>query len=119
MVCAAMAGVALVLSGAWAAVAVLGGGALIGISFGALDSGTTALAAFVAGGLTRAEKKRLAVRGLVRVVLRFALLAFLAYVMIARLRLHPVGLIAGASSVAAAAFVEAARFLLNGSKRST
>jgi len=32
--------------------------------------------------------------------------------MIARLRLHPIGLLVGASSVAAAAFVEAGRFLV-------
>jgi hypothetical protein len=45
-------------------------------------------------------------------VLRYALLGFLAYVMIARLRLHPIGLLVGASSVPAAAFVEAVRLLV-------
>jgi hypothetical protein len=43
---------------------------------------------------------------------RYALLALLAYVMIARLRLPPLGLLAGASSVVAAVSVEAVRFLL-------
>jgi hypothetical protein len=43
------------------------------------------------------------------VAFRYALLALLAYVMIARLRLHPLGLLAGASSVVAAAAVEAFR----------
>jgi len=43
------------------------------------------------------------------VIGRYALLALLAYVMIARLRLHPLGLLAGASSVVAAAAIEAGR----------
>ena len=43
---------------------------------------------------------------------RYALLGLLAYVMIARLRLPPLGLLAGASSVVAAVSVEAVRFLL-------
>ncbi len=42
---------------------------------------------------------------------RYALLALLAYVMIARLRLPPLGLLAGASSVVAAVSLEAIRFL--------
>jgi ABC-type glucose/galactose transport system permease subunit len=41
-----------------------------------------------------------------------ALLALLAYVMIARLRLHPLGLLAGASSFVAAASIEALRLLM-------
>ena len=49
---------------------------------------------------------------LVKVGLRYALLALLAYVMIARLRLHPVGLLAGVSSVVAAVSIEALRLLL-------
>jgi hypothetical protein len=36
----------------------------------------------------------------------------LAYVMIARLSLHPIGLLAGASSVVVAASIEAVRLLL-------
>ena len=40
---------------------------------------------------------------------RYALLGFMAYVMIARLRLHPLGLLAGASSIVAAVTVEAVR----------
>ena len=47
----------------------------------------------------------------VLVAFRYALLALLAYVMIARLRLHPLGLLAGASSVVAAAAIEAGRLL--------
>ena len=47
-----------------------------------------------------------------KVFVRYALLVLLAYVMIARLRLHPLGLLAGASSVVVAASVEACRLLL-------
>jgi hypothetical protein len=43
---------------------------------------------------------------------RYALLALLAYVMIARLRLPPLWLLAGASSVVAAVSIEALRLLL-------
>ena len=118
ILCALMALVALAVAGPRAAVAVVGGGVLIGVSFVALASGTGALASLVSGqaGPDRARVMRVA---MIRLVGRYALLGILAYVMIARLRLHPVGLLAGASSVAAAAFVEAARFLLNGSKRSS
>jgi hypothetical protein len=48
-------------------------------------------------------------RVLAKLIGRYALLALLAYVMIARLRLHPLGLVAGASSVVAAAALEAGR----------
>ena len=43
---------------------------------------------------------------------RYALLGFGAYVMIARLRLPPLGLLAGASSIVAAVTVEAVRLLI-------
>ena len=49
---------------------------------------------------------------LAKLVFRYALLALLAYVMIARLRLHPLGLLAGASSVPAAVTLEALRLQL-------
>ena len=83
-----------------AGLAVLGGGLLIGISFLSLSGGIEDLAA-----------ERRAWRALLKIAGRYALLAFLAYVMIARLRLPPVGLIAGASSVVAAASIEAVRLL--------
>ena len=46
--------------------------------------------------------------GLGLILVRYALLALAAYVMIARLRLHPIGLLVGASSIAASIAVEAA-----------
>jgi hypothetical protein len=46
---------------------------------------------------------------------RYALLGLLAYVMIARLRLHPLGLLVGVTALAASATVEAVRGLGGGS----
>lgn len=48
---------------------------------------------------------------IVKLTGRYALLGLLAYVMIARLRLHPLGLIVGVTALAASATVEAARGL--------
>jgi len=79
----------------WWGIAVLGGGLLIGISFLAIAIGVDAL-----GASGRPAFVLLKVTG------RYALLGFLAYVMIARLRLPPLGLIAGASSFAVAELVE-------------
>lgn len=78
----------------WWGAAVLGGGLLIGVSFVALASGVNGISA-----------DRRPAFLLLKVTGRYALLGFLAYVMIARLRLPPLGLILGASSfVVAAAF---------------
>jgi len=81
----------------WWGAAVLAGGLLIGISFVAIASGADTLAA---------DRRPAFV--LLKVAGRYALLGFLAYVMIARLRLPPIGLIAGASSFAVAAAFETA-----------
>ena len=92
----------LVYPGGWrAAAAVLGGGLLSEISFLSIRSGIDGVAV-----RRRAGRTVLAMAG------RYALLGFLAYVMIARLRLPPLGLIAGASSVVAAATTEGIRLLL-------
>jgi hypothetical protein len=99
--CAVMAVAAVAIARDWrAGAAVLGGGLLIATSF-----------LSIRGGIEDLAGRRRAGRALLKVVGRYALLAFLAYVMIARLRLPPLGLIAGASSVVAAALVEALRFL--------
>ena len=79
-----------------AGLAVLGGGLLIATSFLSIRDGFD---------------RRRGRRAVLMIAGRYALLAFLAYVMIARLRLPPVGLIAGASSVVAAASIEALRLL--------
>ena len=89
-----------------AAAAVIGGWLLIAVTYRSIRSGVDRLAGDAAQGKTRRFAWTI-----VTLVGRYALLAFLAYVMIARLRLHPLGLIAGASSAVAAASVEAVRFL--------
>ena len=100
--CALMAAVAvLVYPGGWrAGAAVLGGGLISEISF-----------LSIRGGIDDMAARRRAGRAVLTIAGRYALLGFLAYVMIARLRLPPLGLIAGASSVVAAATIEAIRFL--------
>ena len=107
--CAAMAVVALLRGPRRSrpAIGVLGGGMLAGVSLLGIRSSV--------GGLLTARRVRRPVRACavdaLKVVGRYALLALLAYVMIARLRLHPLGLLAGASSVVAAAAIEAGRLL--------
>ena len=97
---------ALVLYGWPAAASVIGGGSLVGFSYWTIRSGVNALADGTPGAPPRAGAI------VMKVLMRYALLLLLAYVMIARLRLHPLGLLAGASSVVAAASVEAFRLLL-------
>ena len=109
VICLVAAGAAPWFFGWTFAAGVLGGGLLIAISFYTLRHGVAAIVLGATGG----GSSRRAVAGAVaKLVLRYALLGFLAYVMIARLRLHPIGLLVGASSVAAAAFVEAVRLLV-------
>ena len=117
-VCLAMAGLAFALThGRWsAALAVLAGGVLAGVSYRMIVASAGALARAIApgsiagsGGAGEPPSRALAV---LKLAGRYALLALLAYVMIARLRLHPLGLLAGASSVVAAVSIEAVRFLL-------
>lgn len=48
-------------------------------------------------------------RAVIKLVGRYALLGLMAYAMIARLRLHPIGLLIGASSLVASASFEAFR----------
>jgi hypothetical protein len=106
VVCLAMAVVAMVITrNWWSAVSVIGGGVLIGISFQSIRGGIETLAE---QAVDRATRPKVA-RAVIKLVGRYALLALLAYVMIARLRLHPLGLLAGASSVVAAAVLEAGR----------
>jgi hypothetical protein len=94
--CLAMAVLAAALARSLSyAAAVLAGGLLIGASFWSISR-----------GVDQATAARRTSVALVAVAGRYALLAFLAYVMIARLRLPPLGLIAGASSFAVAAALE-------------
>lgn len=106
--CLALAVAALVVRGGRpdAAVGVLGGGLLAGASYWAIKSSVDRFAGR-AGPVRGRKVAYAATAGLF--VLRYALLVLGAYVMIARLRLHPVGLVVGASSVVAAAAIEAMR----------
>jgi hypothetical protein len=93
------------------AAGIVAGGALAAVSFLAIKSSIDA----VLGLMTEAPddppaRRRVAVGALAKMAGRYALLAVLAYVMIARLRLHPIGLVMGASSLVAAAAFEAARW---------
>ena len=115
--CLAMAALAMaVTSGRTdAALAVLGGGVLIAFSYWTIGSGIGALGGLLFPSRTASERASLprsVAWTMTKVVGRYALLALLAYVMIARLRLHPFGLLAGPSSVVVAASVEAFRLLL-------
>jgi hypothetical protein len=90
-----------------AAASVAGGWLLIATTYLVIRSSVDSLA-----GDAREGKTRGFAWTIVKLAGRYALLAFLAYVMIARLRLHPLGLMAGASLAVAAASVEAVRFLV-------
>ena len=102
------------------AAGIVGGALLALVSFIAIKSSIDAALALVGrSGDEPIERRRLASRALVRLVGRYGLLAVLAYVMIARLRLHPVGLVVGASSLVVAATVEAARWLARPTPRAS
>jgi ATP synthase I chain len=101
------------------ALGVVGGGLLVGVSYWSLKSGVTALVDVLAGAGKAAgasgepaPARANIRREIVKLTLRYALLGLLAYVMIARLRLHPWGLLAGASSVVAGVSLEALRLVM-------
>jgi hypothetical protein len=105
--CAVMAAAAWALArgSVEAPLGVLGGGALAWISYHGIKSGIDAMAYGVADGWTARRRAR----GLVKFFTRYAILALAAYVIMARLRLPPVAVFAGASSLVVAVAVEAAR----------
>jgi hypothetical protein len=91
------------------ALAVAAGGLLTAVSYWSIKTGLAKLLT-----PTPAEKDDEPIRVsrwriALQLVGRYALLALLAYVMIVRLRLHPVWLLVGASSIVAAVTVEAVR----------
>ena len=105
--CALMAAAAWAIArGAVAApLGVLGGGALAWISYRGIKGGIDAVAYAGTGGWT--VRKR--AFGLVKFFTRYAILAVAAYVIMARLRLPPLAVFAGASSLVVAVAVEAGR----------
>ena len=84
---------------------VLGGGALAWISYHGIKSGIDAVAYAGPAGWTAGRRAR----GLVKFFTRYAILAVAAYVIMARLRLPPLAVFAGASSLVVAVAVEAVR----------
>jgi hypothetical protein len=106
--CATMAVLALV----WApnrplvALGVVGGGLLAGLAFWALAGMVTAVARRAESGEIRPVSRRLA---LVKFFTRHAILAAVAYVMLVRLHLDPIGMVVGVTSVVVAIAVDAAR----------
>jgi len=109
--CAGMVVGAFVLSGGdpAPAVAVLGGGALIALAYWSLKGAVSVLEPPAGSG---SSSRRASAAAILKIAGRYALLGFLAYVMIARLRLHPVGLLAGATSFVAAVSIETLRLLI-------
>ena len=106
MACSAMAvAAALVARGRIAAAAgVVAGGALAGIAYRGLKDGIDAAAAMGESGTNGGKR---AAAGLVKFFTRYAILAAVAYVIMARLSLPPVAVLAGASSLVVAVTVEA------------
>lgn len=101
-----LAAVSLVLPQAGPAVSagVFGGALIVAVSYWAIKRGVNGLSAAMEQG---ANARARAVRALIMLVGRYALLALIAYVMIARLRLSPLGLLLGASVIPVAAALEA------------
>jgi hypothetical protein len=102
-----IAAVVLAKGSAWPGIAVLAGGLLIATSYWSIKAGVSRLVGSD-DAIARVPRARIAFQ----LAGRYALLALMAYVMIVRLRLHPLGLLAGASSIVAAVTVEAVRVLM-------
>ena len=101
--CLIMAAVATAVSdeGWRLGLAVWAGGALAAVSYWGLKAGVDA-------GIPVGWRRAIP---LVKFFTRYAILAFAAYVMLARLRLHPLGVVAGASSFVVAIGAAAVRAL--------
>lgn len=105
--CAAIAAIALVVDPhrPAAAIGVVGGGVLVAISYFAV---AFTISTFMPEAGTEGRKQK-PKRGLAVLLFagHYALLAFVAYVMIARLRLNPLGLLGGVTSFVVAVALEA------------
>jgi hypothetical protein len=108
--CATMAAAAWAFTrGGWAyPLGVAGGGVLVAISYRGIKAGIDLLTA-ASGPVGAGQSHRAAAVGLVKFFTRYAILAVAAYVIMARLRLPPVAVIAGASSLVVAVTLEAVR----------
>ena len=106
--CAALAAVFAWWRGAAGGVAVLGGGALIGLSFWAIRGAVDTLITHRLGGEIGRKSSGFS---LVKFFTRHAIVALAAYGMMVRLHLDPLGLLAGVASLGVAVGVEALRDL--------
>ena len=96
-------------------VGVLGGALIAGISYFGVRRGVDSLSAAMAdGGNARAGLART----LIMLVGRYALLALIAYVMISRLRVSPLGVLLGVSVIPLAAALETI-LAMGGPRKST
>jgi hypothetical protein len=126
VVCAALALVATIAGGWRAGFGVGAGGLVVFVSYRGIKAGIDGLmphdpararAAIDDGSQPESASTwshpvgRARVWTLVKFITRYGILAVLAYVMMVRLRAHPVWMVAGASSFVAAAAVEAVRQL--------
>jgi amino acid permease len=92
-----------------AALGVLGGGLLIAISYAAVAFTFHAFLPAPGDQVDPANRKRTRTFAVLVFAAHYALLALAAYVMIGRLRLHPVGLLGGVTSFVVAVALEARR----------
>ncbi len=88
---------------------VIGGGLLVAVSYRGIKGGIDALVGGMVGDGARGSGRAQAAIGLVKFFTRYAILAAAAYVIMARLRLPPIAVFAGASSLVVAVAVEAVR----------
>jgi hypothetical protein len=98
--------------GTRAVLGVIAGAAIVAMSYTAIRAGVDAMVTSVAtsaAAATRATTSWAAVWRLVKFITRFAILGLIAYVMMVRLRAHPIWMLLGASSLVAAAALEAVR----------
>jgi hypothetical protein len=107
--CAALMALAAVAGGARAALGVAAGALVVGVSYRGVRAGIDAMIANGVGSTQRGASSP--AWGFVRFITRFAMLGGVAYVMMVRLRAHPGWMLAGASSLVAAAACEAVRGL--------
>jgi hypothetical protein len=90
--------------GANAAAGVLGGALIAAINYLGIRRGVDTLIAAASGGT---PARGVIVRALIILVGRYALLAVIAYVMISRLRLRPLGVLMGVSVIPLTVAIEA------------
>ena len=95
-----------------APIGVVAGGTLVALSYGGIKSGVYALTGAISGGPGR----RRTALGLVKFFTRYAILGAAAYVIMARLRLPPMAVFAGASSLVVAVIFEALRGVASGQR---